>query len=350
MLNKTKVTQLLGIEYPIVQGPFGGKFSTIMLTTQVSNLGGLGSFGLNSYSPAEILSINEEIRSTTNKPYNLNIWAPLKEETPEPSVNEAAKAAFAPYFQRYGVNMPEAFPKVSDRFEAKLQALLEARPPVVSFIYGVPEKEALLEFRAKGIITMAVATSLEEALFLDQTLIDIIICSGTEAGGHRAAFMKSTAQGYATTQNLVTAALEKVKKPIIAAGGIRTAPHVRQYLNMGAGAVQIGSAFLATKASNASDDHRAALLSEKPYETALTTVFSGREARVVKTNFVDETLGIDSLKFPYQGKLMAPLRKKAEEMGSRAFEALWSGVQTSPLIHREVEALFKSLINPDTEF
>ena len=321
-----------------------------MLTTQVSYFGGLGSFGLNSYSPAEIRSINEEIRSATDKPYNLNIWVPLQEETPEASVNEATKAAFAPYFQRYGVTMPDAFPEASDSFEAKLQALLEARPPVVSFIYGVPEKEALLEFRAKGIITMAVATSLEEALFLDQTLIDIIICSGTEAGGHRAAFMKSKDQGDATTESLLTAALKIVKKPVIAAGGIRTASHVKQYLNIGAGAVQIGSAFLATKAANASDDHRAALLSEMPYKTALTTVFSGREARVVKTNFVEETLEMKSLKFPYQSKLMAPLRKKAEEMGSRAIEALWSGVQTSPLIHREVETLFKSLINPEAKF
>lgn len=338
---------MLGIQYPIVQGPFGGKFSTIMLTTQVSNLGGLGSFGLNSYSPAEILSINEEIQSATDKPYNLNIWVPLKEALPETRLNQEVKEAFTPYFDRFGLKMPDEFTEDPDRFEAKLQAVLEANPPVASFIYGAPDKEALREFKAKGIITLAVATSLEEACHLDETMIDIIICSGTEAGGHRAAFIKSDSKEYADTDSLVSAALKKVKKPIIAAGGIRTASHVNHYLNMGAGAVQIGSAFLATNATNINDYHRATLLSKKPYETALTTVFSGREARVAKTNFVEESSKLATLKFPYQGKLIAPLRKKAEEMGSHAFDALWSGMQTSPLIHKEVEALFKSLISPE---
>ena len=348
MLNKTKVTELLGIDYPIVQGPFGGKFSTIMLTTQVSNLGGLGSFGLNSYSPVEILSINEEIRSATDKPYNLNLWVPLNEEAPNNKVREEVKEALAPYFNRFGLNMPDELAEVPDRFEVKLQAILEARPPVASFIYGAPSHEALLEFRAKGIITMAVATSLEEALYLNETAIDIIICSGTEAGGHRAAFLKSEAGEYASTNDLVDAALKKVNKPIIAASGIRSADHVNKYLTMGAGAVQVGSAFLATNATNISDYHRATLLSDESYETALTPVFSGREARVMKTNFVEEASDLATLKFPYQGKLMAPLVKKAKEMGTHAFEAVWSGVQTSPLIHREVEALFKSLISQDS--
>jgi len=346
MSNNTKVTDMLGIDYPIVQGPFGGNFSTVNLTTQVSNLGGLGSFGLNAYDPNEILSINKEIRSATDKPYNLNLWVPYNQAHTTVAVSERIGKAYSPYFKQYGLDMPQRLTHQGDNYKAKLSALLEAAPPVVSFIFGAPDNAVLRQFKTKGIITMAVATSIEEALYLDQTAIDIIICSGTEAGGHRAAFLKNKIKEYTPTPGLVMTALQQINKPIIAAGGIRTNNDVEKYIDMGAGAVQIGSAFLATTASNASEYHREALLSEQSRGTQLTSVFTGREARVIKTPFVQETASSPTLNFPYQSKLLAPLRKKAKAAGNFDLEALWSGVPTSVLKHREVEALFNDLIKP----
>src|SRR5215471_13161751 len=74
MWNKTKVTELLGIDYPIMQGPFGGNFSTAELVGSVSNAGGMGGYGAYTLSAQEIFEVNNKIKSLTNKPYNINLW------------------------------------------------------------------------------------------------------------------------------------------------------------------------------------------------------------------------------------------------------------------------------------
>src|SRR5690606_29205117 len=110
MWNKTKATKLLKIKYPIIQGPFGGRFSSVKLLSTVSNMGGLGSFGLNSYSPDEITEVDKEIKKSTNNPYALNLWVPLKDD---PAVIyskkdfQKLKKKFKPYFDEMNLPLPE---------------------------------------------------------------------------------------------------------------------------------------------------------------------------------------------------------------------------------------------------
>ena len=259
MWNKTAVSQLLNIEYPIFQGPFGGRFSSTKLVATVSNLGGLGSFGLNAYGPEEILEIDQEIRGLTNKPYVLNLWVPLahdpadgfKEKDFEPVIE-----TFKPYFEQLGVPLPEFSRPKGPHFESQVEAILKVNPPVVSFIYGIPPQEIIQAFKAGNVIMMAVATTLEEAMAIENSGIDLIIASGKQAGGHRASFLKSAADSLESTSRLVQTVTAKVTIPVVAAGGITTGKDIVEMFRFGASGVQIGTAFLATEESNATDFHK----------------------------------------------------------------------------------------------
>lgn len=359
MWNKTKITQLLGIEYPIIQGPFGGKFSSAKLVSTVSNAGGMGSFGLNSYSPDEILQVNTEINALTSKPYALNLWVPLKEDPVEnyhAENFEPLKELFRPYFQELKVPLPEMpairvmLEKITSpqrSFENKMEAVLQAQPPVVSFIYGIPTKEIIRELKRKGIVSIATATTVEEALRIEEAGIDLVVASGSEAGGHRASFLKPAEESLTPTFSLVSEIAAKVKIPIIAAGGISNGKAIVSAMNIGASAVQMGTAFLATRESNASLPHKEKLLSGL-IETALTKAYSGRLARVISNKITKEFEGDAGAYFapyPIQGTFLGPLMKAAVEQNKPEYVAFWSGQPSAVLKHKSAAALFQALID-----
>jgi nitronate monooxygenase len=74
MWYQTKATEILGIQYPILQGPFGGNLSSVQLVSTVSNAGGLGGYGAYTLSPQEIIDVDRQIKAATDKPYNINLW------------------------------------------------------------------------------------------------------------------------------------------------------------------------------------------------------------------------------------------------------------------------------------
>jgi nitronate monooxygenase len=100
----------VGIDYPIMQGPFGGGLSSPELVAAVSNAGGLGGYGAYTLSPQEIFEINKKIQAATNKPYNINLWV-SDSDVPDGSVTneqyEQAGKIFKPYFDELGIAFPE---------------------------------------------------------------------------------------------------------------------------------------------------------------------------------------------------------------------------------------------------
>lgn len=350
MWNNTAVSQLLQIKYPIIQGAFGGSFSSVELVAAVSNAGGMGSFGLNARSPEEILEIAAAIRQSTQAPYALNLWVPLAND-PVKDFDELAfdawKRRFGPYFEKMNLPLPEKPTELGHRFEEQMAAVLKARPPVVSFIFGIPSKEVMVALQQQGIVTIASATTLEEALLLEESPIDLIIVTGQNAGGHRPSFLQSPEDSLMDTRTLVEKVLRVVRKPVIAAGGISDGIKAAEYLKSGASAVQIGTAFLATNESGASSQHKAKLRSEQSYQTDLTRVFTGRLARSITSEFIQEyNLSEDKLHAPYplQSKLMNSLWNVPNKEVADAHMPLWAGVPSAILRHARAEDLFASLV------
>ncbi|WP_109830622.1 NAD(P)H-dependent flavin oxidoreductase [Reichenbachiella versicolor] len=348
MWNKTKATQLLNIKYPIIQGPFGGSFSSVKLLSTVSNLGGLGSFGLNSFSHEQILEIGSAIKKATSKPYNLNLWVPLKSDPvhrfKEQDYN-AWKDTYDPIFREVDLSIPAAMPKNELNFEDQLEAVLKLRPPVVSFIFGIPPLEAIKELKKNGTTIIAAATTIEEALLLNDTEVDIMIATGKEAGGHRPSFLNAAENSLQSTEDLLKLILAKLDKPIIAAGGISNGEIAWKYLEMGAGAVQLGTAFLATHESGATLEHKELLLSKNSYSTELSKIFTGRLARTITNSFsIDSLEKLIHAPYPLQSKLLSPLMKKYKENGWGEKLAFWAGEPSAILTKRSTESLFESLI------
>jgi nitronate monooxygenase len=353
MWQKTKITALLDIDYPIMQGPFGGNFSTAELVAAVSNAGGIGGYGAYTLSPQEIIQVNEKIKSLTNKPYNLNLWVSDTDAvngTVSDEQYEKTKQLFKPYFDKAGIGLPARPAPFQSRFENQVQVILDIRPKVFSFVFGIPSANILEQCRKLGILTAGAATTLDEAMALEAAGVDMIIASGFEGGGHRPSFLAPAEQSTIGSFVLLQLIREKVKIPVIAAGGIASGRGIAAALILGADAVQIGTAFLATEESGALPIHRQMLLSDAGKYTSLSRAFTGRLGRGISTTLAKELAEKekDFLPFPLQTTFMSSLRKAAIEKQQWDMILFWGG-QIAPILrHTKAIELMQSLIEETT--
>jgi nitronate monooxygenase len=155
--TRNRLTRLLGIDYPIIQGPLGG-LSSQRLTAAVSNFGGLGSFGAHSLAtPAAIKDVIDQIRDLTSRPFAMNLWVSMEDDRARTSDEKAfhrSLAPLAPYLTALGARPPVYQPYVPASFEEQARVLLDARVPIFSFIFGIPPREILDECRRQGILTI----------------------------------------------------------------------------------------------------------------------------------------------------------------------------------------------------
>ena len=349
MWNDTPFTRRLGLRYPLAQGPFGGGFSSARLTATVSNAGGLGSFGAQGQPPERMTVIVSDIRALTTAPFVVNLWVSTHDAAATMLSREQYEGALrplAPLLEELGVASP-AYPLAAwPSFDDQAAALIAARPPVISFIFGVPSAAIVASCRAHGIITMGVVTTPQEARTMEDAGLDAVIASGFEAGGHRASFLRSAESSLTGTFALVPQVVDAVKIPVVAAGGIADARGVAAALTLGAHGAQIGTAFLACEESNAPAIHKDALHGQAPAETTLTTGFSGRLARGVRNALAERyaNASVPRLPYPLQAQLVSALRERAIALGRSDLISLWSG-QAAPLVrHRHAAELFDDLV------
>src|SRR5689334_1273833 len=181
MWYHTKAAELLGIQYPILQGPFGGGLSSVALVATVSNLGGLGGYGAYTLSAPEIYALDQQIKAATDKPYNLNLWVSDTDAvtgTVSDEHYERVKAQFLPYFQEAGLELPPKPAPFQSRFAEQIQVVLDIRPKVFSFMFGIPSADILEQCRRRGITLVGAATTLDEAIALENAGVDLLIASG----------------------------------------------------------------------------------------------------------------------------------------------------------------------------
>jgi len=341
--KNSPLTARLGIDYPIIQGPLGGLASQ-KLTAAVSNFGGLGSFGAHGLAPKAIEDVIAEIRTLTSKPFAMNLWVSMEDDGAFSSGREAfakSLAALKGHIEELGGSVPSYSPYAPIRFEDQARVLLDARVPVFSFITGIPPKEILDECRARNIVLVGTATTPEEAAALHEAGVDVVVASGFEAGGHRGSFLRASDESLTGTFSLVPQVADVVDVPVVAAGGIADARGVVAALALGAQGVQMGTAFLSSVESGASPLHRAALRDGKASITQLTKGFTGRIARGIKNQLMDELNepGVEVLPYPLQRALVKNLTGLAEKAGRAELTQMWAG-QSANLSHCDDVSLF----------
>ena len=347
-MRRTSFQTLTGIEHPIVQGPFGGGLSTVELTALVSNSGGLGSFGAYLLKGDDIVALAHTLRAATTKPFAINLWVSDHDPgglTISPEAFDRAWSDVEPFYREYGIERPAPPATFHPGFERQVDALIEARPPVFSFVFGIPSAAVLDACRRRGIQTIGAATTLSEGLALDEAGVDVILATGLEAGGHRPSFLARAEDSLIGTLPLTRQIAARVRRPVIAAGGIADGDGVRGVLALGAGAAQLGTAFLACKESGTIDAHRDILFSERAHDTVLTRAYSGRLARGIANRWIAEFDKVMLAPFPIHAWFMNRLKAASMAASKEDFMSLYAG-QGAPLLkHRSAAALMADLIN-----
>jgi nitronate monooxygenase len=328
MWPDTRLIELLDIELPIIQAPMAGSDSPA-LAAAVSAAGGLGSLGCAMRRPGDIDAAVREIRSHTDRPLNLNFFCHAE---PEPDAGQDSRwlEQLAPYYAEFGVMPPSELPGTLISFGADLcDVVVQLKPRVVSFHFGLPEQALLDRVRDAGCRVLCSATTPEEAVILARRGVDAVIAQGAEAGGHRGVFAEDwrDGSGQIGTLALVPQVVDAVDVPVIAAGGVADGRAIAACFALGACGVQIGTAYLFCPEAATSPLHRAALQQARADGTVLTNVFTGRPARGLANRMTRELgpIAKDTPQFPRAAMAPVQLRQAAEVKGLSDFTALWSG-------------------------
>ncbi|MFP3550872.1 nitronate monooxygenase [Paraburkholderia sp. SIMBA_049] len=318
----------LKIKVPVIQAPMLG-WATPAMAAAVSNAGALGSIGIGGMKAEDARAVIRATRALTDKPFNVNLFC-HKRAVSDPSREARWLEYLEPHFARFQSRPPATLRDTFSTFiddEAVLTMLLEERPAVVSFHFGLPEPAAITALRDAGIMLFATATNRDDARRIADARIDAIVAQGVEAGGHRGTFDPAAEDELLGTATLVRLLARENALPIIAAGGIMDGAGIAAMLALGAQAAQLGTAFAVTDESAASATDRAALL-DRQGRTAFTKAVSGRLARSIESAFT--RLGQDPAcppipDFPIAIEAAKALTGAAKAHGSSDFDVRWAG-------------------------
>ncbi len=346
-LESRHLLDLLGIEWPIVQAPMAG-ISTPQMAAAVANAGGLGSIGVGAMTAGAAAEAVREFRERSQGPLNINVFC--HRPAAKDGEREAAwLEALRPQFESVGADVPVSLREIYRSFvadEAMFATLLAARPRVVSFHFGLPPAAWIRAFRATGTVLLATATNLAEATASVNAGVQVIVAQGYEAGGHRGIFDPDGPDERLGTATLTRLLARRLHVPVIAAGGIMDGQGVSAALRLGAGAAQLGTAFVGTEESAADDGYRTALFSEEANHTVMTRVISGRPARCLANRFTafGATVTRHVPSYPIAYDAAKSLHAAAKTVGERGYGAQWAG-QGAPLARRlSAAALVAALV------
>lgn len=324
----------MGMRLPIIQAPMAG-VSTPAMAAAVSEAGGLGSLGVGAMDAEGARKVIRDTRALTAKPFNINLFchAPA---APNAERESAWLTYLASAFAEFGATPPASLREIYKSFvvdDAMYQMLLEEKPAVVSFHFGLPAQEWIDALHAAGIVLLASATSLADARRIEEAGVDAIVAQGIEAGGHRGTFDTEAEDEGLGTFALVRVLVERTRLPVIASGGIMDGAGIAAVLALGATAAQLGTAFVATDESAADAAYRANLTATDTRPTTLTRAISGRPARGFTSHFT--RLGIAAgapvvPDYPVTYDAGKALHAAAKAKGVSEYAAQWAG-QAVPL-------------------
>jgi len=314
-----------GLRIPILLAPMAGACPPA-LSIAVANAGGLGGCGATLMQPAEIHAWVTAVRAKTNGGFQLNLWVP----DPPPQRDAAAEQAMRDFLAAWGPPIPaDAADFQLPDFAAQCDALLAARPAVISSIMGLYPALIVDRMKALGIGWFATVTTVTEAKRAVDAGADVIVAQGMEAGGHRATFDAADAE--ATMSGLfalLPAIVDAVPVPVVATGGIADARGIAASLVLGASAVQIGTGFLRAPEAGIPTAWANGLADALPENTMVTRAFSGRAGRSYATAFARAASAPGApvpTPYPIQRGLTQPMRSAAAKSNKLDGMQAWSG-------------------------
>lgn len=232
---KTRLTELLGIQYPIIQGGMAW-VAEYHLAAAVSEAGGLGLIGAASAPGEWVREQVQKARELTRNPFGVNIMLM------SPYADEVAKV------------------------------IVEEGVPVVTTGAGSPEKYMKM-WKEAGVKVIPVTASVALARRMERCGADAVVAEGMESGGHI---------GESTTMALVPQVVDAVEIPVVAAGGIADGRGIAAALMLGAQGVQMGTCFIVTKESQVHDNYKKCILKARDIDTRVTGRSTGHPVRAIR--------------------------------------------------------------------
>ena len=347
--TESRLVSRLETRYPLIQAPMA-VIATPELVAAVSGAGGLGSLGGGMSSPDTLREQIRSVRRLTDAPFAVNLFAPFDPPDPAPGAVERMAQQLAPWRERLGLGEASAPTGARPSFEDQVTVLVEERPPVFSFTFGLPPAGALADLREAGATIVGTATTVAEAVMLEQAGCDAVVAQGSEAGGHRGTFATLFASGLIGTVALVPQVVDRVSCPVVAAGGIMDGRGIAAALALGADGVQLGTAFVACDESAAPPPYVTSLAESDESATTVTAAFTGRPARGMRTPLFEEieSSGLEIPPYPLQQEMTMQLMRSGIERGELDVVIRLAG-QGAPMVRRLPAARLVAELASETE-
>jgi nitronate monooxygenase len=322
-----------------------GGSNTPAQVAAASNAGALGSLGASLLSPDTLRSQVAQIRNLTDRPFCLNFFV-LQTPTPDAAEVAAGVAMLEPVWSALGWSELPTPAKWCEDFAAQFETLIELKPAVASFTFGILSAQQVARLHDAGIAVIGTITTVDEALAWQERGADAVIASGVESGGHRGTFLGPQTEAKLTTFELLPQVVAAVRIPVIAAGGIMDGADIKRALLAGAQAVQMGTAFLVTDESGIHPAYKQRLLTAGDHPTRLTRSFSGRYARGLDNRFMQMMAAVEQQVPPYpvQNALTGSIRAEAAKRGDTEFMSLWCGMGVARARPMPVAQLVQTLL------
>ncbi len=314
-----------GVKMPVLLAPMAGACPP-SLSIAMMNAGSLGACGALLMRPDEIAAWAHEVRVNGNGPYQLNLWIP----DPAPHRDGAHEDRVRAFLERFGPPVPVAAgdAKPPD-FAAQCEALLAAKPPIVSSVMGLYPPGFVVRLKQAGIAWFANISTVAEARAAEDAGADVVVAQGMEAGGHRGCFNAAEAERQQVGLfALLPAVVDAVGIPVVATGGIADARGVAAALLLGASAAQIGTGLLRCPEAKLHPAWADALSHTAPEDTMVSRVFSGRAGRSIATEYARAAAAADApppAPYPVHRGLTAAMRAEAAKANDVERMQAWAG-------------------------
>ncbi|PQA96886.1 tungsten formylmethanofuran dehydrogenase [Chryseobacterium shigense] len=322
------ISKILQIKYPVIQAPMSG-VSTPQMTAAAANAACLGSLALADLSADESVKLIRETRKLTDQPFAVNIFV---HHIPE--MTQALKGKFVEVKQFITQlakenNMEVTLPDLQDikvnSYHEQVDAIIKEGCKILSFTFGNLDENSIQKLKENEVILIGTCTSVEEALALEKSGIDLICVQGIEAGGHRGTFDTENIP-LIGGMSLLSEVYEQVRVPLIYAGGLYNGRTLKAARELGAQAFQVGSILLASQESNLQPFEKERLKNISEKDIVLTKSFSGRFARGLTNKYIQTLEASDFiLPYPYQNKLTNELRRVSKTLNNTDFVSIWLG-------------------------
>ncbi|HEY1038987.1 MAG TPA: nitronate monooxygenase [Bacteroidia bacterium] len=325
-------TKNLGIEYPIIQAPMLG-VSTPEMAAAASNQGSLGSLAIGGLSPEATIDLVRKTKKLTSKPFAVNLFA---HSVPGYSISDIKPMQdfllYLAHKRGYALKESDLYNFKFYTWQDQVDALIQENISIISFTFGCLDNETIKQLQDRNCVLIGTATSTDEALYLQKHNIDMICVQGIEAGGHRGTFLTHDPLPQVGLFSLLPQIAASTSLPCIAAGGIHNVQSMRAAFDLGAVAVQIGTAFIGTEESIAIYSYKQRLETAKDTDSSITRAFSGRWARGLRNEMMREieNSGIAIPPYPIMNSLTATFRKLAQQNNDDDYTNLWAGQSPKP--------------------